>query len=188
MDKLEGDALFVQPYLAYVDGGFTAVASASLTYTDYDDSTGNIDSGKRYSGSLSVAYAASEIAGATVSPFAYVAGGYEDFDLAGGDDDQSFVIGRAGLEVSHSLGIAGTGTLHVFAAIGPEFVSSSTATSAGPLTLTDHDDDRFGGYAQLGFEFTVAGTDARMFASATGSGLFSDAPDISGQVGLTLPF
>lgn len=187
-DKLDGDGVFLQPYVAYVKGPMTAVASLIYTHTNYDDSTNNIDSGNRYAGSLSLAYAMPVMGGVTAGPFGYVAGGTEKFDVAGGNDTQDFMVARAGVEVSRTTDLLNTGTLHAFAAAGPEYVNANVISTAGPLTLTNYDNDRLGGYVKAGFEFTISGTDARLSASATGSGLFTQAPGISGEVGLSIPF
>jgi hypothetical protein len=118
-DKLDGDGVFLQPYVAYIKGPMTAVASFIYTHTNYDDSTDNIDSGDRYAGSLSLAYAMPVMDGVTAGPFGYLAGGTEKFDVAGGNDTQDFLVGRAGLEVSRTTDLLNTGTLHAFAAAGP---------------------------------------------------------------------
>ncbi len=75
--SLDGDAYFVQPYVAYIQGPLTAVASFVYTHTDYDDSTDTIDSGDRFGGSLTAGYDVPVMADTVATPFGYLAGGWE---------------------------------------------------------------------------------------------------------------
>jgi hypothetical protein len=187
-EDLDGDAIFVQPYVAFTDDALTVIASLSYTHTDYDDSTDIINSGDRYSGSLSVAYDVPIDDETIATPFGFIAGGMEDLDVAGSDDDLNFVIGRVGVELSHKIDLLNTGTMHVFAAVAGEYVSANEPELSVASLLVDYDDSRFGGFVETGFDFTIAGTDTHFFASIIGSGLFSDAPGAGGKFGLTIPF
>ncbi len=187
-EDLDGDAIFVQPYVAFIDGGLTVIASVSYTYTDYDDSTDIIDSGDRYSGSLSVAYDVPIDEDTTATPFGFIAGGIEKLDAAGSGDDIDFIIGRVGVEFSHMVDLLNSGTMHVFASVAGEYVSANEPEISVASLLVDYDDSRFGGFVETGLNFTIAGTDTQLFASVNGSGLFTDAPGVGGRVGLTIPF
>lgn len=185
---LDGDALFVQPYVAYTDGPLTAVASFIYTYTDYDDSTDTIDRGDRFAGSLSVGYGVPVDEMTTATPFGFLAGGIESFDTSSGSDDVDFVIARAGVELSHAIELLNTGNLNVFASAAGEYVNVGEPDLAAPVLLAGHDDSRFGARVEAGFDFTIAGTDTQMFVAANGSGLLTDAPGFGGRAGIKFPF
>jgi len=187
-EDLDGDAFFVQPYVAFVDDGLTVIASVSYTYTDYDDSTDIIDSSDRYSGSLSVAYDVPLDEDTTATPFGYLAGGIEKLDAAGDEDDIEFFIGRVGVELSRTVDLLNTGTMHVFASVAGEYVSTNEPELSAASLLVDYDDSRLGAHVKLGLDFTIAGTNTQFFASINGSGLFTDAPGSSGRFGLKIPF
>ena len=187
-EDLDGDAIFVQPYVAFIDDGLTVIASLSYTYTDYDDSTDIIDSSDRYSGSLSVAYDVPVDEDTTVTPFGFIAGGIEKLDAAGDEDDIDFIIGRVGVELSRTVDLLNTGTMHVFASVAGEYVSTNEPELSVASLLVDYDDDRVGARVETGLDFTIAGTDTQLFASVNGSGLFTDAPGLGGKVGLKIPF
>ncbi len=187
-ENLDGEALFVQPYVAYISGPITAVASVAYTYTDYDDSTGVIDSGDRFTGSLTFAYDVPLDEQTSISPVGFLAGGWEHLDTSGSGDDLEFLIGRAGIELSHDVELLNTGSLHTYTILGGEFIATNEPSGTVPLLLTDYDDDRIGGRVELGFDFTIAGTESQFFANVYGSGLFSDAPGLGGNVGIKIPF
>jgi hypothetical protein len=187
-ESLDGDGLFVQPYAAYTDGPLTAIASFTYTRTDYDDSTDVIDDGDRFAGSLSVGYDVPLDDETMATPFGYLAGGVENLDTSSGSESIDFVIGRAGVELSHNVELLNTGTMHVFGSFAAEYISGNEPELAAPALLTEFDDNRFGGRVETGFDFTIAGTDSQLFASVNGSGLFTDAPGFGGRVGLKIPF
>lgn len=183
---LDSDNIFVQPYVAFVDGGLTLVGAIGYTNVDYDDSTGVLDSGDRFTVSVEGAYAVPLSDSTAVGPVGFLAVGKEEMDVSAGDDDIEFVIAHAGIELSHTMELLNTGTLSVFASAGPEYITANAPEPAA--ALVDYDDDRFGGRVEAGFDFTIAGTSSQFFASVTGSGLFTDAPGASGNFGLKIPF
>lgn len=185
---LDGDALFAQPYVAFSDGQLTAVASFIYTYTDYDDSTDTIDQGDRFAGSLSVGYGVPVDDMTIATPFGFLAGGIESFDTASGSDEVDFLIARAGVELSHAIELLNTGNMNVFGSVAAEYVNVGEPDLAAPVLLAGHDDSRFGGRVEAGFDFTIAGTNTQMFAAANGSGLFTDAPGYGGRMGIKMPF
>ena len=187
-EHLDGDAFFVQPYFGYSDGTLSAVASLIYTRTDYDDSTGLIESGDRFAGSLSVAYGVPLTDMTTASPFVFLAGGVENLDTSSGSEDLDFVIARAGVELSHHTELLNTGTMHVYGSVAGEYVSNNEPEILAPATLVSHDDDRIGGWVEVGLDFTIAGTDTQFFASGHGSGLGTDAPGVGGKFGIKLAF
>lgn len=188
VNDLDGDALFVQPYLAYSDGALTAVASFVYTRTDYDDSTNTIDDSNRYAGSLSVGYGVPIGDGTTMTPFGYLSGGTEDLDTSSGSEDYGFLTGRLGVEFSHNTELLNTGTLNAFGSLAAEYVNTDDPGLGSPALLADHDDDRVGGRVELGFDFTIAGTSTQLMAAANASGLFTDATGYGGRLGLKIPF
>jgi hypothetical protein len=187
-EHLDGDAFFIQPYVGYSDGNLRAIASFAYTCTDYDDSTNVIDSGNRYAGSLSVDYDVPLDDMTTATPFAFLAGGTEDLDTSSSDDSLDFVIARAGVELSHNLVLINTGTMNVFGSVAGEYISTNEPDNLSAATLVDYDDSRFGGRVEVGFDFTISGTDSQFFATGYGSGLGTDAPGVGGQFGIVVPF
>lgn len=183
-ENLDGDSLFIQPYVAFVQDALTVVGSLSYTYTDYDDSTDVIDNGDRFAGTLSLAYDIPMDDVTTATPFSFLAYGVEK--LNGPTDDINFFIGRAGVELSHDTDLLNTGTMHVYGALAAEYVSADAPEPAA--VLVDYDDSRLGARVEAGVDFTIAGTDTQLIASAHGSGLFTDAPGIGGNIGLKIPF
>lgn len=188
MAGLDGDALFVQPYLAFSADGLTAIASFVFTHTEYDDSTDNIDDGERFAGSLFLGYDVALDGETMATPFGYVAGGVEQFDTSSGSEEADFLIGRVGLELSRSLDLLNTGTMHTFVSVAAEYVSTGEPELGAPALLAGYDDDRLGGRVEVGFDFTVAGTNTQIFVAANGAGLFTDAESFGGRVGLRIPF
>ena len=188
MAGLDGDALFVQPYLAFSADGLTAIASFVFTHTEYDDSTDNIDDGERFAGSLFLGYDVALDGQTMATPFGYVAGGVEQFDTSSGSEEADFLIGRVGLELSQSFDLLKTGTMHAFVSVAAEYVSTGEPELGAPALLAGYDDDRLGGRVEIGFDFTVAGTNTQIFAAANGAGLFTDAESFGGRVGLRIPF
>ncbi len=186
--SLDGDAFFAQPYLAYNEGPVTAIASFVYTHTTYDDSNNVIDDGDRFGGSLSAGYDMPLTDDTVMTPFGYIAGGWETFDTNAGDEDASFFVGRAGIELSHRLVLLNTGTLNAFGSAAAEYITLSEPELGAALQLTDYDDDRLGGRVEVGFDFTIAGTDTQLFASGFGGGLGSDAPGFGGRIGISMPF
>lgn len=188
MAGLDGDALFVQPYLAFSADGLTAIASFVFTHTEYDDSTDNIDDGERFAGSLFLGYDVALDGQTMATPFGYVAGGVEQFDTSSGSEEADFLIGRVGLELSRSLDLLNTGTIHTFVSVAAEYVSTGEPELGAPVLLAGYDDDRLGGRVEVGFDFTMAGTNTQIFVAANGAGLFTDAESFGGRVGLRIPF
>ena len=188
MAGLDGDALFVQPYLAFSADGLTAIVSFVFTHTEYDDSTDNIDDGERFAGSLFLGYDVALDGQTMATPFGYVAGGVEQFDTSSGSEEADFLIGRVGLELSQSFDLLKTGTMHAFVSVAAEYVSTGEPELGAPALLAGYDDDRLGGRVEIGFDFTVAGTNTQIFAAANGAGLFTDAESFGGRVGLRIPF
>jgi hypothetical protein len=187
-DKLEGEALFVEPYIAYTNGPLTAVASFVYTRTNYDDSTDLIDDSDRYAGSLSVGYDMPFDDRTMLTPFGYIAGGIERLDTSDGKEDLDFIIGRAGLEVSRNTELLNTGAMNVFGSLAAEYVSGDEPNLGPALLLTDYDDDRLGARVEAGFDFTLAGTSTQIFAAVHGTGIFSDSTGFGGRFGLKVPF
>ncbi len=81
-----------------------------------------------------------------------------------------------------------TGTLTAFGSAAAEYVSLNEPELGPALLLNDYDDDRFGGRVEVGFDFTIAGTNTQLFASGYGGGLGTDAPGFGGRLGLKMPF
>lgn len=187
-EHLDGDAFFIQPYVGYSDGNLSVIASFGYTYTNYDDSTNVIDSGNRFAGSLSVENDIPLDDITTATPFAFLAGGTEDLDTSSGNENLDFVIARVGVELSHNLVLLNTGTMHVFGSAAGEYISTNEPNGLAAATLVDYDDSRFGGRVEVGFDFTISGTDSRFFASGYGAGLGTDAPGVGGQFGIVIPF
>jgi Autotransporter beta-domain len=185
--NVDGDAIFVQPYMAFIDGGLNAIASLAFTHTKYDDDTNTIDDSQRFSGSLFVSYDMAFDGETTFTPFGYVAGGIESFNRASALDDADFVIGRAGLELSRSFDLVSTGSMRTFASGAVEFVTTGEQELAA-AALSDYDDDRIGGRVEIGLDFTLSGTGTQIFAAGNGAGLFSDATSFGGRFGLKIPF
>lgn len=188
MADLDGDALFVQPYLAFSADGLTAIASFVFTHTEYDDQFDNIDDGERFAGSLFLGYDVALDGQTMATPFGYVAGGVEQFDTSSGSEEADFLIGRVGLELSRSLDLLNTGTMHTFVSVAAEYVSTGEPELGAPAFLAGYDDDRLGGRVEVGFDFTMAGTNTQIFVAANGAGLFTDAESFGGRVGLRIPF
>ena len=188
MVDLEGEGLFVQPYIAFADQGFTAIASLAFTYTDYDDDTDIIDSGERFSGSLFLGYGVPVSGDVVATPFAFGAGGFETLDTSSGNEDTEFFTGRLGVELSHSMELLNTGSLRSFGSIAAEYNSTDEPELAAAATLTDYDDSRLGGRVEVGLDFTLAGTDTQIFAAGNGSGLFTDGTSVGGRLGIKIPF
>ena len=122
------------------------------------------------------------------TPFGYVAGGVEQFDTSSGSEEADFLIGRVGLELSQSFDLLKTGTMHTFVSVAAEYVSTGEPELGAPALLAGYDDDRLGGRVEIGFDFTVAGTNTQIFVAANGAGLFTDAESFGGRVGLRIPF
>lgn len=182
---LDGESLFVQPYLTYAAGAFSGVASLAYTRTDYDDSAGAIDSGDRLSGSLGVAYDIELGDGTLLRPFGYAGGGWETLDTSAADDDTSFWTGRAGLELSRETDLGNGQSVTAWISAAAEVIS--TDAPGTPLLLTDYQDDRFGGRVEAGFDGNISGG-VRLFTNIYSSGLFSDAPGYGGRIGIEIPF
>lgn len=187
-EDLDGDGLFVEPYVAFMDGGLSAIASFIYTYTDYKDTTGVIDSGNRFAGTLTVAYDVPVSDGTMVTPFGFVAGGIETLDTSAGDEDLDFVIGRVGVELSRSSELLNTGTMNVYGSIAAEYVSTNDPGLAPAAVLSAYDDSRLGARVEAGLDFTIAGTGTQFIASVHGAGLFTDAPGVGGNLGIKIPF
>ena len=184
---LDGDAVSVQPYLAFATGGATAIASFVLTHTEYDDSSETISDGDRLAGSLFLGLHVA-LGGHTVAtPFGYVAGGVEQFGTSSGSKEADFLIGRGGLELSQSFDLLNTGTMHAFASVAVEYVSTGEPELGALALLADHEDTRLGGWVEVGFDFTVAGTNMQIFGAANGAGLLTDAESFGGRLGLRIP-
>lgn len=185
--SLDGDLVFVRPYAAFLSGPLTVVGSIGYTYTNYDDSTDTINSGDRFSGALEGSYMVPISDGTNATPFGLLSIGTEKFSGTPGDNFD-FMVGRAGVELSHDMDLLNTGTMHVYGSFAGEYVSTNQPNKLGVSLLTNYDDSRLGGRVEAGFNFTISGTSAQMFASVHGSGLFTQAPGIGGEVGLKLPF
>ncbi len=185
---LDGDGFFAQPYIAYTDGPLTAVGSIALTRTNYDDSLNVIDDGNRVAGSLYLGYDVPIEDMVVATPFGYVAGGVEFFDTSVGNEEAEFITGQFGVELSREIELLNTGTLNTFASVAAEFVSNDSPQLGTPTLLTGFDDDRFGGRVELGFDFTIAGTDSQFYASGNSAGIFTDAVSYGGTVGIKIPF
>ncbi|MDH3668947.1 MAG: autotransporter outer membrane beta-barrel domain-containing protein [Paracoccaceae bacterium] len=185
---LDGDGFFAQPYIAYTDGPLTAVGSIALTRTNYDDSLGVIDDGNRVAGSLYLGYDVPIEDMVVATPFGYVAGGVEFFDTSAGNEEAEFITGQLGVELSREIELLNTGTLNTFASVAAEFVSNDSPQLGTPTLLTGFDDDRIGGRVELGFDFTIAGTDVQFYTSGNGAGIFTDAFSYGGNVGIKIPF
>lgn len=186
--SLDGDAFFMQPYVAYSSGAFTAIASFIYTCTNYNDSTDAIDSGDRYAATASLAYDVSVVENTTVTPIAFLAGGTEDLDTSSGDESLDFFIGRAGVELSQDLELLNTGTMHLYTSVAGEYITTDEPGISSPALLTAYDSDRLGARVEVGVDFTIAGTDTQFLGSAYGSGIGSDVTGFGGQVGLKIPF
>ncbi len=184
---LDGDALSVQPYLAISTPALTAIASFVLTHTEYDDSTDNITDGDRLAGSLFLGLHVALGGHTMATPFGYVSGGVEQFGTSSGSKEADFLIGRLGLELSRSFDLLNSGTMHAFVSGAAEYVSIGEPELVAPALLADHEDTRLGGWVEVGFDFTVAGTNIQIFGAANGAGLLTVAESFGGRVGLRIP-
>ena len=188
ISSIDGDALFAQPYVAYTADGLTAIASFVYTHTNYDDSLNVIDDGNRYAGSLFVGYDVPIDADTLATPFGFVSGGVEQFDTITGTENADFVTARLGVELSRKFELLNTGSMNTFVSAAAEYVANSDPELGAQALLIGYDDDRIGARVELGFDFTIAGTSTQFFASANGSGLFTDATGFGGNAGIKIPF
>ncbi|MGM0583610.1 MAG: nidogen-like domain-containing protein [Pseudomonadota bacterium] len=192
-DSLDGEAMFLSPYVSYGRGPLSAVGSLIYTYTDYDEEDDAVEHGHRFATTATVGYDVATRGSTTLTPFGYAAGGVERLDTAAGDDEAGFFIGRAGVEVSHALALGGgsegaPAAAEVFGTVAAEYVSGDAPDDLGPTTLADYDSDRLGGRVEAGFSYSPVNSPMSVFASAASSGVFTDATSYGGRVGLSVPF
>lgn len=192
-DSLDGEALFLEPYVSFGRGPLSAVGSLIYTYTDYEEEDDAVEHGHRFAATATVGYDVAVRGSTTLTPFGYAAGGVESLDTSVGDEEAGFFVGRAGVEVSHLLALGGGAAgapsqAEVFGTVAAEYVSGDTPDDLGPTMLPDYDSDRLGARVEVGASYSPVNSPMSVFASATSSGIFTDATGYGGRIGLSMPF